>query len=184
MKPEYLKDDEPEKGSLLSSVRKENPFLVPENYFDSLPGNIMKKIDALPDIDRMKKENPFLVPDGYFESLASTVQRRIADEKKKNILEEWISVLLRPKYSLSFAAAIVILILGIKYFTKSPDSEPRGVLSYTEVRNSDYMADLDESTLVDILEQENKDENINEDSGLEQYLMDNDIDVYQIENRL
>ena len=184
MKPDYLSDDELEKG--LSKLKKENPFTVPENYFDSLADNIQQTIDALPNLE---KTNPgvsgFEIPGGYFDSLPGIIQQRIADHKKKNIFEKWIVIFLQPKYSLSLATFIILLIFGLKYFTKSTQTESSNdPLSYNEMINSGYISELDESILIDILEDENKNENVKEDNSLEQYLIDNDIDISQLENRL
>ena len=184
MKPDYLNDEEPGMPEGLSKLRKENPFSVPENYFDSLADQVQQKINVLPDWEKSGSENLFKVPDGYFDSLPSSIQQRIADEKRKNVFEEWISVLLQPKFSLSLATLIILAIFGIKYFTKHIDMESPDSISYNEVRNSEYIADMDESTLVDMLEQENNINDVKEDNSMEQYLLDNDVDISQLENRL
>ncbi len=186
MRPDYLNDDESENPTPgFSNVNKKNPFIVPENYFDSLADNIQAKINALPDVEKMSRENLFRVPEGHFDSLPSSVQQRIMDGKKKNMLEEWISIALRPKYSVSFAILVIVAIFGIKYFLKPTTSEkPGSSLSYNEVMNSEYIAQLDEASLIDMLEQEDKDNGVKEDNSLEQYLMDNDLDISQIEDHL
>jgi hypothetical protein len=183
MNPGYLNDDELPEG--LSSLKKENPFKVPDDYFGSLADHVMQKISKIPDVEKMCRENVFNVPDGYFDSLPSSIQQQIADEKKKNIFEEWIAIVLQPKYSLALATFIILAIFGIKYFTKPVVVEsPDNMLSYADVRNSGFITELDESTLVDMLEQENNNESLKEDNSMEQYLLDNDIDISQLENRL
>jgi hypothetical protein len=184
MKPDYLNDDK--LPGELSKLKKENPFIVPANYFDSLAGNVQQKIDALPDLEKTSPGfSGFRVPDGYFDSLPMAVQQRIADAKKKNIFEEWIAVVLLPKFSLSLSIFIILLIFGIKYFTKTAGTKSStDALSYNEIINSEYVSELDESVLIDILEDENRNESVNEDNSLEQYLIDNDVDISQLENRL
>ena len=56
-----------------SEMRVKNPFAVPENYFETLPGIILSRIEharelkALsPTLSQIEKKNPFKVPDGYF----------------------------------------------------------------------------------------------------------------------
>jgi hypothetical protein len=183
MKSGYLNDDELPEG--LSNLKKENPFRVPDDYFDSLEDHVMQKISTIPDVEKMSRENVFNIPDRYFDSLPSSIHQRIADEKKKSIFEEWIAIVLEPKYSLALATFIILAIFGIKYFTRPVVVEsPDNMLSYADVRNSGFITEMDESTLVDMLEQENNNDTLKEDSGMEQYLLDNDIDISQLENRL
>ncbi len=185
MKPDFLNDDELDKpGPELSKIKKENPFKVPENYFDSLTNNIQQKINALTDFEKTSLENPFKVPEGYFDSLPTAIQQRIVDQKRKPVFGEWISKVFRPKYVLAFASIIVLLIVGIKYFTKSSLTDPQdNHFSCEEIKSSSYIADVDESMLIDILEQENKG-TVKDDNSIEQYLIDNDIDISQLENHL
>ena len=192
MTPEYFKDNESDpdfskEAPGLYKISKENPFRVPDNYFDSLADNIQQKINALPDLERMNRENPFSVPDSYFETLPTAIQQRIIDGKnKRSVAAEWISIVLRPKYTLALATFIILLVFGIKYLTKPGSFEsPDNFLSCEEVQNSSYFSDLDESILVDVLENEQtKNPGIREDNSMEQYLLDNDIDISQLENRL
>src|SRR5436853_7680437 len=116
MKPDYLNDDELEKmAPKLSKLKRENPFRVPDNYFDSLADNIQQKINALPHLEKMSNENPFAVPEGYFDSLPTAIQHRIVEEKEKRRTSgEWIAILYRPKY-LAAAILVAFAIFGIKY---------------------------------------------------------------------
>ncbi|MCX6292126.1 MAG: hypothetical protein NT126_10220 [Bacteroidetes bacterium] len=187
MKPDLLSDDELEKlAPELSKIKKENPFRVPENYFDSLAGEIQHKISELPDLERMNKKNPFAVPEGYFDSLPSLVQQRIIDAKnKKSIFGEWISISLRPKYALAVVMVIILCIAGIRYLSKPVKVEsPDNYLSCDDIQNSSYLATMDESTLVEALELQSGSTEVNENAGMEQYLIDNDIDISQLENHL
>lgn len=192
MKPNYLKDEESEfdfnkEAPELSKISKENPFKVPVDYFDSLSDNILQKINAIPDLERMKRENPFSVPDGYFDTLPAKIQQRIIDRKKKiSFSAEWISIIFRPKLALAIASVIILLVFGIKFLMKTGSTESSdNFLSCEEVKNSSYFNDMDESILVDILENEQtKNPGVKEDNSMEQYLLDNDIDISQLENRL
>ena len=187
MKPANFNDDELEKGTNgLSELKKENPFKVPDHYFDSLPNQIMDKIEALPDLQRINKANPYRVPEGYFDSVPASVQQRILEEKnKKSIFGGLASISFRPKYSLALAVVIVLVIFGIKFFTKpSSLKAPENYFSLEEIQNSASFAELDEATLVDALEHQNKKATAPVDNSIEQYLIDNNIDISQIENRL
>src|SRR5690349_5509472 len=113
MKNGYLNDEEASDAiEGLSGLKKENPFKVPEGYFDSLSGEIVHRINYLPDLEKISKENSFSVPDGYFDTITPAVQERIAGSRRKSVLQEWISTVLRPKYSLSFAALAVLIFIG------------------------------------------------------------------------
>lgn len=187
MTPDNLSDDELKKlAPGLSKLKNENPFRVPDNYFDSLPDTIQQKINALPDLERMNKENPFSVPEGYFDSLPMNIQQRIVDEKKKkSIFGEWLSISFRPKYALAFVTVVLLALFGIMYLMKPKTVEaPDNYVSCEDVKNSSCFNDIDESTLVEILEHQDKNANVKEDNSIEQYLMDNDIDISQLENHL
>jgi hypothetical protein len=50
-------------------------FTVPENYFDELSANIQSRINLEEALD--KETSPFGVPDGYFDELSANIQARI-----------------------------------------------------------------------------------------------------------
>jgi hypothetical protein len=185
MKPGNLDSELEKLAPKLSKLKMENPFQVPGNYFDSLPDHIQQKVNNLPYLGAISKETPFQVPEEYFNSLPYSIQQRLSEENK-NIFEEWISVFLRPKYSLSFAFLVVLIIVGIKFLYK-PDIEERysehTIASYNEIRNSGYIADLDETTLIEMLA-DAESNSAPEDKSMEQYLIDNDIDITQLESHL
>ena len=186
MKPGYFSDEEMEKStSAFSKLSKENPFVVPSDYFDSLAENIQKKIRSLPDFEKQATQNPFLAPEGYFESLPSTIQQRISDTRNRNTIGNRIAFIFRPQLSLATAALVIIIIAGILYITRpTVVTAPDNFLSCEEVKNSSYLGDIDESMVIEVLEQQQKSNTVKEDNSLEQYLIDNDIDISQLENRL
>jgi len=62
----------------LKQVNPNNPFTVPEGYFDSLTEQILSKIK----LEELKKSGDgFIVPEGYFDELARNIQARIAIEE-------------------------------------------------------------------------------------------------------
>ena len=138
MTTDFLNDDElKEQAPSLSGMKKENPFAVPDNYFDSLAENTMQKIQSIPDLERMQKENPFHVPEGYFDSLPSDIQQRIYENKKAGFFREWFSTFFQPRYSLAYATIIILVIFGIKYLAKPSDvTDPDSYLTCEEVKNS------------------------------------------------
>src|SRR3954466_3992820 len=106
MKEQFDNDDELRKmAPRLSELKRENPFKVPDDYFDSLGRSIQQQIQSLPDFEKVAAKNPFKVPVGYFDSLPTIIQQRIIDEKSKGIAwrEVVASIFSRPKYALAFA---------------------------------------------------------------------------------
>jgi hypothetical protein len=65
----------------LEEFKNKNGFTVPEGYFDELPGNIRARI-AIEEVS--EKEAGFSVPEGYFDELAGNIQSRIAVEEALN----------------------------------------------------------------------------------------------------
>jgi hypothetical protein len=60
----------------LKQVNPENPFTVPEGYFDNLDEQILSKIKL-----EELRGNGFTIPEGYFDELAGNIQSRIAVEE-------------------------------------------------------------------------------------------------------
>jgi hypothetical protein len=63
----------------LKQVNENNPFTVPEGYFDSLQERILSNIK----VDELKNNLPetgFAVPENYFDDLAENIQARIRIE--------------------------------------------------------------------------------------------------------
>jgi hypothetical protein len=64
----------------IKQVNPNNPFTVPEGYFDSLDGQILSKI-KLEEMKNSIPETGFAVPENYFEYLAANIQSRITVEE-------------------------------------------------------------------------------------------------------
>jgi hypothetical protein len=64
----------------LKQVNPNNPFTVPEGYFDSLDEQVLSKI-KLEELKNSMPEMGFAVPENYFEDLAGNIQSRIAVEE-------------------------------------------------------------------------------------------------------
>ncbi len=73
----------------LAEIKKVNPFLVPENYFEELNINILKKIEG-DLLHTMPATNVSLsgIPEGYFESLAKNILQKIKIEDSENAVKE------------------------------------------------------------------------------------------------
>ena len=60
---------------------KENPFGVPEGYFEGFSERLQERISKEDGLT----ENPFGVPEGYFEGFAGRLQERIQEEDSSRV---------------------------------------------------------------------------------------------------
>ena len=118
---------------------------------------------------------------GYFENLSSQIAEKvIASKNTRN--PSWLANILRPTIAIPFAFASIIVIACIIYFNQNKNSQfPEQEFTSDDLNESNYLLNIDESVFVDLISFENT--NIKTDS-MEEYLMDNEIDVAQLENEL
>lgn len=174
------KDINKEEEKLRKALKGNEPFNVPPAYFDELPGKIMDQINTLPDFSKNAQINPFIVPDGYFENLPSIVSENILVQKSK--LELWLSSIQRPRIAIPIAFATIILLVGLFFYKQSSVSiVPVQELTAEDLSNSNFIQSIDEDYIVDIIANQTTD---NSDESIEQYLIDNNIELTQIENKL
>ena len=174
------KDINKEEEKLRITLNGNNPFNVPPAYFENLHGKIMDQINTLPDFNKNAQINPFAVPDGYFENLPSIVSENILTRKSK--LELWLSSIQRPRIAIPIAFATLILLAGLFFYKQSSVSNmPVQQLTAEDLSNSNFIQSIDEDFFVEVLADQTSD---NSDESIEQYLIDNNIDINQIENKL
>lgn len=188
MKSESFLQGDPENlPPKLEQMKGHNPFSAPEGYFDQLQDSIQSAIVNLPDFESVSKTQPFETPEGYFEKLPLAIRKRIEAEEQTPAWKEWLQILLRPGFSVAFASVALLCILGVKYFTREiVVQSPQNFISSTDLSNSGLLSDMDDTMLYEALDGENSTaENTSEDnSAIEQYLIDNDIDPTQLESHL
>ncbi|MEO8148466.1 MAG: hypothetical protein ABI723_12550 [Bacteroidia bacterium] len=144
-----------------------------------------------PKLFGMEKKNPFEVPDGFFDSFSSKIQDKIAAEKKQSVWSLIYQNITRPKVAIPVLASVCIIVVGIK-FLYTPGSINRNdevAITYNDLSQSAYLDDIDESVLTDALNQTtstvNSDSKTESDSyRIENYLIENNIDVTDLENEL
>ena len=78
---------------------KSDHFKVPEGYFESLPAEVTKKINAI-----SNRNGAFSVPDNYFESFPKSIQWRLKLEQKTRRIPQ-------KKVRILHAAVIAVLLL-------------------------------------------------------------------------
>ena len=80
-KEENILNTNKEEQELLKGLSKNNPYSIPDHYFDTLSDNIISKIkesdfdteEEFPLLNNIGKEMPYSVPEGYFETLSIKV---------------------------------------------------------------------------------------------------------------
>jgi len=159
--------------------KNENTFSVPTDYFEKLPGEIMDKINTLPDFEKSAVTNPFKVPDNYFEKLPIAVSEKIAAGKSSFL--PWLNFMNRPRFVIPAAFATIVILAGLFFFTQRNTTTPFQEITFEDLKNSTYLQSMDEDLFVEVLSAQNE---ITSDESLEQYLIDNNIDLSQIENKL
>jgi hypothetical protein len=117
---------------LLSTIKREMPFSVPQNYFEELSDNVWQAAKAIdfvndetenlsPVMKSLKNKNVYTTPLGYFENFSDSVLSKIKSEPKKAKI---ISIGSRKTWLRVAAAAIVVgLVSTIGYYTLSKNSQ-------------------------------------------------------------
>jgi hypothetical protein len=187
MENSFYSDNELRKmAPRLSELKRENSFKVPDEYFDSLSRSIQQQIQSLPDFEKTADKNHFKVPEGYFDSLPTTIQQRIIDGKKKRISWGQIvdGIFFKPKFILALASAALLVVFSVKYFSRAITVQPVvAEISVSDLSNSTYLADIDESLLADVVAVQTTSGG-EKDASLEDYLIENNIDINQLTEHL
>jgi hypothetical protein len=171
---------------LLEDSDSSTPFRVPENYFQDFPAHMDKIIAQLPDFEKQASVNPYSVPEGYFEKLPLQINEAVlAATRKSRTWKELITAILRPPSSVPSLLTISLIISSFFFFTKVHTVD---LPEYSETNNDEYSTsvitqEVDESTLIQVLSDENI-ETSSVDDSYEEYLLDNNIDISQLENKL
>jgi hypothetical protein len=189
MKESFNNDEELRKiAPRLSELKsREAGFTVPGDYFDSLSRSIQQQVQSLPDFEKTAAREHFKVPEGYFDSLPTIIQQRIIDEKKRGINwgEVVGSIFFRPKFALAFASVAILIVFSVKYFNRPISVQPMTVeISASDISNSTYLADLDETLLAEAVASHIVVSEEHSDASLEDYLIENHIDISQLTEHL
>lgn len=160
---------------------KENSFIVPNGYFEELPSKILDRIDALPDFNTSSEINPFAVPEDYFEKLPHIISDRIS-ATRKSAFPSFLVNLKLPRFSIPIGiASIIIIAIVVLFSQKKITVQPEKEISCDDLKNSSYFESFDEDLLVGMIPAQDIEA---ADDSLEQYLIDNNIEISQIETAL
>ena len=171
----------PEKIQELTLGKKQESFVVPENYFEQLPD----KIEQLLLID---KKETFEIPEGYFDGLAHKIQDRV--NQKQEVYEPVWNWKPTAKWSLALVTACFCIYLGTTLFNENISQTE--ALSSNDIKQSlnTQVNTIDESVLIeqvdvdDIEAAETNADSKENNAAIENYLIDNNVDVNAIANEL
>lgn len=178
MKNEEFSDDKLKE--LLKNSNSGQSFQVPDGYFESLSGKVMDSIHALPDFDKQSVSQPFSVPADYFENLPLAISNKITHVSETKIsLWKW---LFNPVRFIPASFSILLFLGGYFYFTRTQTFILNNNL-FTEENTDDsqYLQALDDYDMIEYLANQSYDNSTDE---YDQYLLDNDIDISQLEKNL
>jgi len=170
--------------NLKSEMDSDAGFRVPDGYFEAMTSEVMNKIASVPDFENAENVNPFNIPDGYFDSLPTIIQQRITDQNRKG---NWITEIFYkpvPKYSLIIASIFLVLFFSIKYFSRTVKVEYVNTPDESEQMESFYLSQLDETVLLEAYSEEKSIAEESQESEIENYLLDNNIDLNLISEHL
>ncbi len=119
-KKNEINDELKKLSPFLSDIKKENAFKVPENYFKTLPDQVLEQV----------------------KTTTNTSEKRVTQPGWMERLMENIAVLFQPKYAVGFATALILVVASV-YFIQKPTDSFDG--SYTSVNQyvSDHIDEFD-----------------------------------------
>jgi hypothetical protein len=189
MNNDNINNDSELMGNLehLNKMKKDNPFRQDADYFDALADKISARIENLSEIEgsapllaSIPKFNPFAVPAGYFDELPTRVQQSLPVKKASAIIE-----LLRLMISLRFAVPVLSTVLVAFLIIRYTGNSVVEVAEDTNIQLEEQLQHIDEATIIDALTAELNTAPVeNEDQGIVDYLLDNDLDETNLNNEL
>ena len=108
---------------MIENMSKQNPFMVPEGYFDTLTSQIMAKVD---------------------ESASGTVVPLKDDKKKKSAKVVWLRPVL---YAAASVCALFISVVAYQSHSDSPVAAP--VATVAEPQSMDYFDEAADYLMID-----------------------------------
>ncbi|UJH91995.1 hypothetical protein LZ575_05030 [Antarcticibacterium sp. 1MA-6-2] len=100
------------------SYQQKTGFRIPQNYFEDLEENLMRKISQEDiDVDNLKVAPGFIVPQDYFEKLEERVLKRVTKEQERGKIYSLFNQ--QIFYYAAAAAAIIVLLLSTNLFNNN-----------------------------------------------------------------
>jgi hypothetical protein len=142
-----------------------------------------------PGLNRAGKNRVFLVPDGYFEKLPIYISDRISQQKPVSFIDLIVGYLQSIPKSIAIITVLVFLISSISIYLTIKDKGQQTLeepFQFTEFIDSGYLDELDGLFIINNLPENSiaDNNNIGYDPSLEQYLIENKIELNQLINEL
>ncbi|MEZ4829338.1 MAG: hypothetical protein R3C61_24075 [Bacteroidia bacterium] len=129
---------------LLRSLKKENIFRTPDDYFENLPG-IWEGATPDPEtpvLNQLEKKNIFLIPEGYFESLAAKIAQRTQKVPEGKLLRGGSIRSLRLMAAVAAAFALLIAVFLWAKWSAVPLS-PKTETLLADISTEELMTGVD-----------------------------------------
>ena len=177
------KDIREENEKLPENRNDSDIFQVPNDYFNELSQNISCQIGILPDFEYsplpLEVTNAFSVPANYFNELPALITDRISETNSEKSL---LKVIFNPRVLVPALLAAAMFIGGFFYFSRNQTfTINEQSCSIDELNNSQYLQSINQTDLIDFLSDQSTDK---ETDAFDQYLLDNDVDISQLEKNL
>ena len=165
---------------LLQNSNSAQAFKVPEGYFEDLAEKVMDSITALPDFEKQSLVQPFTVPANYFEDLPDIINNKIISlSVTKFSISKW---LLNPARIIPATLSIIIFAGCYFYFTRTQTYNLNNdFITQEDLDDSQYLQSLNDNDMIEYLSNQS-DEKLTDE--YDQYLLDHDIDISQLEKTL
>ena len=175
------KDIREENGKLPENRNASVIFQVPNDYFNQLSQNISCQVSALPDFEYspLIVAKTFSVPANYFNELPALITDRISETNSEKSL---LKVIFNRRVLVPALLAAAMFIGGFFYFSRNQTfTINEQSCSIDELNNSQYLQSINQTDLIDFLSDQSTDK---ETDAFDQYLLDNDVDISQLEKNL
>src|SRR5258708_38791743 len=137
-----------------------------------LSSEIEERVKNISNLISVPKENVFEVPQNYFAELENAIREKVSSEKQSHVipLEQWYR---RPKLVLAYAAVLIFAIVTSTYFLTNHihQTVTDKDISFNDIYISDYVSELDESSLVALLEESSSPQQ--NETQVDDYMIDN-----------
>lgn len=176
----------------LSGSGKKSPFKADNDYFDSFTSKLENRIAVLeeikseaPVLSNIPILNPFETPTNYFDELPTKIQDIVLNNGSKTSIWEWLTLLIKPNFAIPVLTTLLIAFAGINYLEKQAKvTDTKTEYQLSEEEQLDF---IDESNIIEEIVSNSNIENdilIEQNTGIENYLIDNHIDETNLNTEL
>lgn len=164
---------------------KETGYRIDPNYFDDFQERLDRSVADLEEIRTIApilysipKHHPFGVPKDYFDELAT----RVSSHTVKG--ESWFSSIklwFKPRFALPVLTTLLIAITAIRHIDSL--GIPCTAVENQEITTEEQLYSIDEDLMIDQLSADNTTVT-EQNSDVENYILENTLDETNLENEL